>query len=101
MGFGYLIIAGLCEVGIVYSLNRSRGFHNLTWSLVTLIAATASLMNLSFSMKTLEAGVAYSIWVAFGLIILGQFVFNEHVNHQQMFFMGLIIIAVVGLKIWG
>lgn len=100
----YLIMAGTFEVGMVYALNRSNGFVELGWSGLTLLAAAASLTCLSLGMVSMEAGVAYSIWVAFGsigAILLGAFVFHDQVNKKQLFFMALIIVAVIGLKIWG
>lgn len=100
----FLIIAGLFEVGMVYAMNRSQGFSKLLWTIITLIAATFSLLCLSLGMKTMEAGVAYSIWVAMGSIgsiLLGSFVFHDKVNAKQILFMFLIIVSVVGLKIYG
>lgn len=103
MEYIYLIASGTCEVAMVYALNRSRGFKVFLWSAITLIMAAASLECLSLSMKFLEAGIAYSIWVAFGSIgsiILGIIAFHDKVNTKQLLFMLLIIIAVIGLKIW-
>lgn len=104
MEYIYLIAAGLFEVAMVYALNKSKGFKNWLWSALTLAGAGASLGCLSLAMTTMEAGVAYSIWVAFGSIgsiILGVLIFKDQVKPIQLFFMTLVLIAVIGLKIWG
>lgn len=104
MEYIYLMIAGICEVVMVYALNKSNGFKMPSWSIFTLIAAGLSLATLSMAMTNLEAGVAYSIWVAFGSIgsiILGYFAFHDRVNSKQILFMAIVIIAVIGLKMWG
>lgn len=103
MDYIYLIIAGICEVGMVYALNKSNGFKVPSWTIFTLLAAGLSLAALSLAMTNLEAGVAYSIWVAFGSIgsiILGYFAFHDKVNLKQILCMAMIIVAVIGLKIW-
>ncbi|HCM78212.1 MAG TPA: QacE family quaternary ammonium compound efflux SMR transporter, partial [Lactobacillus sp.] len=56
-----------------------------------------------FAMKTLDAGVAYSIWVSFGSIgalVVGSLVYGEKLNTKQMICVALIIVAVIGLKIF-
>ena len=65
MNIIYLVLSGCCEVVMVYCLKKSEGFKN-KWGFAVLGAALSSLLLLSQAMTTLEAGVAYSIWVAFG-----------------------------------
>lgn len=68
---------------MVYALNRSHGFKVLVWSTATLVLAALSLETLSLAMEGLEAGVAYSIWVAFGSIgsiVLGVVMFQDRVR---------------------
>lgn len=104
MEYIYLICSGIFEVIMVYALNRSNGFKLLRWTITTLIFAGLSLETLSLAMTSLEAGITYSIWVAFGSIgsiILGVVMFHDKVKVTQLSFMLLIIVAVIGLKIWG
>lgn len=99
-----LIFSGIFEVSMVYTMNLSHGFKILRWTIITLIFAALSLEFLSLAMANLEAGIAYSIWVAFGSIgsiILGVVMFNDRLKVSQLSFMALIIIAIIGLKIWG
>lgn len=103
MGLIALILAGGFEVMMVYSLNRTQGFKNKFWCFIVFVFAGLSLASLSFAMKTYEAGVAYSIWVAFGsigAILLGLFCFKEKINLRQIAWMIVIIISVIGLKLF-
>lgn len=98
----YLCVAGLAEVAMVYCLNRSEGFKNKWWAILVLVTAGCSIFLLSKGMEYTEAGTAYSIWVAagsIGSILLGAFVFGEKVSFKELFFLVLIIISVVGLKL--
>lgn len=99
----YLILSGLFEISMVFSLKKSEGFKRKQWSVLTIILAAFSLLLLSLAMKTLEAGVAYSIWVAFGSVgslLMGSIFFKEKISKQQLIFIVLIIFSVIGLKIF-
>lgn len=102
MGLVYLLVSGFCEVVMVFCLKKSEGFTRKMWSLGMIVFAGVSLVLLSFAMKTTEAGIAYSIWVAIGSIgslAMGALLFGDQLNRQQLFFIGLIIVSVIGLKI--
>ncbi|EOS8072130.1 QacE family quaternary ammonium compound efflux SMR transporter, partial [Enterococcus hirae] len=83
-------------------LKNSHGFKKINWSIITIISAASSLLLLSHSMNTLEVGVSYSIWVAFGSIgsmILVVFLFKEKMNWLQFVSMTIILVSVIGLKL--
>lgn len=99
----YLLLSGLFEICMVFSLKKSKGFKKKQWSILTIVLAALSLLSLSLAMKTLEAGVAYRIWVAFGSIgslLMGSIFFEEKISHKQLIFIVLIICSVIGLKIF-
>lgn len=99
----YLLLSGLFEICMVFSLKKSKGFKKKQWSILTIVLAALSLLSLSLAMKNLEAGVAYSIWVAFGSIgslLMGSIFFKEQISHKQLIFIVLIICSVIGLKIF-
>lgn len=103
MDWLFLICSGLCEVLLVYCMKKSDGFTHKLWSLITILVSASSLTLLSMAMKTTEAGIAYSIWVAIGSVgslLLGAFLFNEKLSKKQVFYLILIIISVIGLKIF-
>lgn len=103
MDWLFLIGSGLCEVLLVYCLKKSNGFTNKLWSLIVILVSASSLTLLSLAMKTTEAGTAYSVWVAIGSvgsIILGAVLFKEKLSKKQIFYLILIIISVIGLKMF-
>ncbi|HTU12795.1 MAG TPA: quaternary ammonium compound efflux SMR transporter SugE [Allosphingosinicella sp.] len=63
-----LILAGLLEIVWAFSMKQSAGFTRLTPSLVTLAAMIASFALLSWSMRVLPLGTAYTIWTGIGAV---------------------------------
>ena len=61
-----LFVAGLLEVVWAFTMKQSAGFTRLGPSLVTLVAMIASVALLSYSMRTLPLGTAYTIWTGIG-----------------------------------
>lgn len=58
---------------------------------------------LALAMRGLPAGTAYAVWTglgAVGVTILGTFLFGERINPVQAGFIALIIIGVVGTKLF-
>lgn len=63
-----LTIAGLLEVVWAFSMKQSEGFSRLVPTLVTLGAMAASFALLSWSMRTLPLGTAYTVWTGIGAV---------------------------------
>lgn len=72
MAWIVLLIAGLLEVVWAFSMKQSQGFTRLVPSLVTLVAMAASFALLSWSMRVLPLGTAYTVWTGIGAV--GAFV---------------------------
>ena len=68
MAWVILIVAGLLEVVWAYAMKVSDGFTKLTPSILTLVFMVASFALLSYAMKTLPLGTAYTVWTGIGLI---------------------------------
>jgi len=97
----FLIAAGLCEIGWLFSLKQSEGFSRLWPSLVTVIVATLSLYLLSLALKSIPAGTAYAIWTGIGTAgtaIVGIIIFNEPRDAMRIVSILLIISGIIGLK---
>ena len=97
-----LIIAGLFEVCWAVGLKYTEGFTKLVPSIFTLITLAISMILLSKASETLPIGTAYGVWVgvgALGAAILGIFLFNESANPARIFFLVLLLISIVGLKL--
>ena len=99
-----LFIAGLFEVAWAISLKHSHGFTQLLPSIVTLLLMMVSFFLLAHSLKTLPVGTAYAVWTGIGIIgttILGEILFAEPASVLRIFFICLILIGIVGLKVIG
>lgn len=97
----FLIIAGLFEVMWAIELKYSKGFTNLIPSILTIIGLIASFYFLSISIKSLPLGSAYAIWTGIGTVgtvIFSIILFKETVNIMQIFYIILIVVGIIGLK---
>ncbi|HYD05077.1 MAG TPA: SMR family transporter [Reyranella sp.] len=68
MAWVTLGIAGLLEVVWAFSMKQSEGFTRLVPTLITLGAMAASFALLSWSMRTLPLGTAYTVWTGIGAV---------------------------------
>jgi quaternary ammonium compound-resistance protein SugE len=102
MAWGVLVIAGLLEVCWAIGLKYTEGFTRPLPSVLTILAIIASMGLLSFAARTLPIGTAYAMWVgigALGAAILGIFLFHEPATPTRLFFLALMMTAIVGLKV--
>ena len=98
----YLIIAGLLEVCWAIGLKYTEGFTKLTPSIFTIVTFSLSMFLLAKATHTLPIGTAYAIWVGIGVlgaVVLGVYFFNEPISLMLGFFVILLIISIIGLKI--
>jgi len=98
-----LFIAGLFEVAWAIGLKYSDGFTRLWPSVFTIVSVIISMGLLANSLKYLPVGSAYAVWTGIGAVgtaILGIFLFNESKDFIRIFFIFLIIVGIVGLKIF-
>ncbi|GGU64051.1 DMT family transporter [Streptomyces lavendofoliae] len=101
MAWVLLIVAGLLEVGWSIGMKFTDGFTRLWPSLLTGAGIVASMALLSQAAKTLPIGTAYGVWVgigAAGAAVVGMVVLGEPVTAARIFFVCLLLVAVVGLK---
>ncbi|GAB7531244.1 multidrug efflux SMR transporter [Pseudomonas sp. 3A(2025)] len=68
MAWVSLVIAGILEVVWAFSMKQSEGFTKLGASTVTIVTVIASFVLLSYSMKSLPLGTAYTIWTGIGAV---------------------------------
>lgn len=97
----YLIIAGLLEICWAIGLKYTDGFTRLWPSVFTLVTLAGSMFLLAKAAQTLPIGTAYAIWVgigAFGAAVLGMALFGEPASPMRLLFLGLLIVAIIGLK---
>lgn len=97
-----LFIAGLFEIAWTIAMKYSQG---LTKPLPTFITATClalSMYLLAKAVSILPLGTAYAIWVGIGSLgaaIFGIILFKESASLPRMFFLALLLISIIGLKV--
>ncbi|SHM52391.1 DMT family transporter [Gracilibacillus kekensis] len=102
MDWFVLILAGLFEMFAVMMMNQWH-HDKAKVSLILMIASfAASFFFLSLAMKSLPMSLAYAIWTGIGAAggaLIGILIYNESKNPKRLFFLALIIVSVIGLKI--
>jgi quaternary ammonium compound-resistance protein SugE len=102
MAWLLLLVAGLLEVAWAIGLKYTQGFTRLVPSVLTIAAIVASMTLLGLAARTLPIGTAYAVWVgigAAGAAALGMVLFGEPATAPRLFFLGLLLVSVVGLKL--
>lgn len=102
MAWVFLVIAGLLETGWAVGLKYTEGFTKPVPSVLTIIAIVASMYLLGLSARTLPIGTAYAVWVGigtFGTVVMGMAYLGEPANAGRVFFLLLLMVAIIGLKL--
>ena len=101
MGWIYLILAGLFELGFSSFLKLSEGLTKIPAILAFIGFGALSFGFLSKAMQTIPLGTAYAVWTgigALGTIIIGIVFFKDPVSLGRLFFVGLLVVSLIGLK---
>jgi len=101
MAWIILIIAGLFEVVWAVGLKYTQGFTRAVPASIPAAGMIISVYLLAQASKTLPIGTAYAVWTgvgAVGAVILGIILFNEPRDPARLFFLGLIVAGIIGLK---
>ena len=102
MAWFALLFAGLLEVVWAFSMKQSEGFTRLIPSLITLFAMIVSFALLSWAMRSLPLGTAYTIWTGIGAVgafIVGIIFLGETASAMRIAAAGLIVSGLVMMKL--
>ena len=102
MAWVALFIAGLLEVVWAFSMKQSAGFTRVGPTVVTLVAMIASFALLSWSMRVLPLGTAYTVWTGIGAVgafAVGILILGEPANAMRLLAAGLILAGLVLMKL--
>ena len=102
MAWMALLLAGVFEIVWAYSMKLSDGFTRLTPSIVTLIFMLLSFALLTYAMRSLPLGTAYTIWTGIGAVgsfLVGILVLGEPATALRMLAAVLIIAGLVLMKL--
>ncbi|KAF0153108.1 MAG: Cation membrane transporter [Ignavibacteria bacterium] len=102
MNWFYIFIASIFEISWAVGLKYSDGFTQLRPSIFTIIAMILSFVFLSLGVKSLPIGTAYAVWTGIGAVgtaVYGMIYFNEPRDLIRIFFIFLIVVGIIGLKL--
>ena len=102
MGWIYLLLAGLFEIGWALGLKLSEGFTRPWPTALTAVSLLLSMGLLGLALRTLPLGTAYAVWTgigAVGIAIIGMLWFGDGVTWARVLCIGLIVAGIVGLKL--
>ena len=104
MAWMLLVLGGLFEVGFTTALRFVDGFRNVPWTIAFLVSVTMSMGLLERAARTIPMGTAYAVWGgigAVGTVVVGMALFDEPVTSVRLLLIGLIVGAIVGLRVTG
>ena len=96
-----LLIAGGMEVFWSTFMKLSEGFTKPLYTALTIAGMVVSFLFLAQATKVLPLGTAYGIWTgigALGAVAVGILFFREPATAPRLFFAGLLLAGIVGLK---
>jgi quaternary ammonium compound-resistance protein SugE len=116
----YILIASSCEIGWIYSLKYFNFKQLMTFRITRLFVSWENFLLLapglgyigfgvgniiffSKAMKHIPASAAFATWMAVALIgvkLVDVLVLKETVSLPNIVFMTLIVIGIIGLKIY-
>ena len=102
MSWILLILAGLLEACWAVGLKFTDGFTKPLPSILVGSAIVASMVLLAIAVRDLPIGTAYAVWVSIGILgaaLAQPLIFNQPLKAIQVFFLGLLLVSVIGLKV--
>jgi quaternary ammonium compound-resistance protein SugE len=119
MQWFYLVIASVLEVGWIFSLKKlsfaelkkisfqaiSNQPAESTWVILPLLGyvlfGLGNIYFFSLAMKHISASTAFAIWMALTLVgvkLIEVIFYKEAIKPLDYFFLGLLLVAIIGLK---
>ena len=98
----YILIAGIFEIGWVFSLRSTHGFTRFMPMISYALCGLGAAFFLSQAMKSLPMGTSYAVWVGIATVgsnILGMAILGEPSTLPRITFILFITVGVIGLKL--
>jgi len=102
LGWIYLVLAGVMEIGFTTFLKLSDSFTKLWPSVAFMGCALSSLGLLTLALKSIPLGTAYAVWTgigAFGTALVGIMFYGDPYDAYRLFFLALLIVSIIGLRL--
>lgn len=104
MAWVYLFVAGIFEWGWPVGLKlgwTEQGAH-YGWIAFAIVCMAASGALLLLAQRSIPMGTAYAVWTGIGAVgtfIIGVVMFSEPASLTRFFFVGLIAVGILGLRL--
>lgn len=102
MAWFYLLLAGVFECVWSTTMKLSEGFSKAGYAVLTIAGMVISFAALIKATQSLPISIAYPIWTgigAVGAVLVGVFFFRDKMNPLTWFFVILLIVSIVGIKL--
>lgn len=102
MSWFFLFLAGCMEIIGVIAMKKLINTGKEIFLLAILVQFSLSFSFLSLAMREISMGIAYAIWTGIGAgggVVVGILLFKESKNILKFFFLGLILVSSIGLKL--
>lgn len=103
IGYGFLMLAIICEIMATTLLVKSEQFTKLIPTLMMAALYIVSFYFLSQTLKTIPLGIAYAIWGGIGIVltaIIGTVVFKQTVDAGAVAGITLIVSGVIVINVF-
>jgi small multidrug resistance pump len=100
--FVVLMAAIGVEVGATSMLPRTRGFHDLPWSLAVMAGYAISIWLLALVIGRIPVSVAYAVWSGLGtasIAVVGALLLGERLDAVKVSALLMIVAGVVVLNL--
>lgn len=97
-----LVLASFCELAFTVFMKLSDGLKKKRYIVYTFFTTGIGIYLLSLATKTLPLGVAYAVWTGLGTVFtvtFGILFFKESRDWKKLFFICLVLIGVIGLRL--
>jgi quaternary ammonium compound-resistance protein SugE len=104
MAWAMLFLAAMLEIVMGVSLKLNAGWTRPMPSIIAISAGLGSIYLLARSLSSLPIGTAYALWTGIGTIglaTIGMVYFHEGVGCMRLFFLGLALTGIIGLRFTG
>lgn len=99
LSLAFAIIFGV--LGTI-SMKLAHGLHHVRSVICAILFYLISFVALTFAMKEIELSIVYAVWSGVGTVLValvGIFYFNESLSVKKVFFLGLIVLGVIGIHL--
>lgn len=99
-----LFFSSFFELGFTVFMKLSEGFKKKKFTILCIVSSICSIGMLSIATTELPLGVAYAVWTGLGTVLITLFgiaVFKESKNPLKLFFLALVLLGVIGLRLSG